>query len=345
MPGISLVVPVYNKEEYLDQFLQSLDRQSFADYEVVFVDDGSRDGSPTILDNYAKEHPKARVIHKENGGVSSARNMALDVIRGEYVYIADSDDWLADDALAVLWEEAKRTDADVIYGETVTVSGTKTAVHRPFPHAFFSNDRSAVNEIQCALNNNNRIHADCRAFSTINYLGGAPWHGMLRRSIIERHGIRYNEKLRTLGEDILFWQNVYEHVESVAYVESVIYYYRSADNSLSHGYKRDLLEIYRGVFQEEEAFLREKGKGREHWEAYYFRVILYIRQSIGFYFRNADNPKTEAERFREFRETLSSEPYRSAVRKVRLGKLVDNKRKMKILLLRMGLLKLYWKYA
>ncbi len=83
MPSISVVVPVYNMEKYLEQFLNSLSRQSFKDYEVIFVDDGSKDSSSPIIDDYVKRHSEAKGIHKENGGVSSARNAALDVIQGE----------------------------------------------------------------------------------------------------------------------------------------------------------------------------------------------------------------------------------------------------------------------
>ena len=342
MPQISLIAPVYCMEQYLDQFLNSVKQQTFQDYEVILVDDGSKDKSPEILDRYAEAEQRAKVIHKENGGVCTARNTGLDQATGDYVYIVDSDDWLEPTALEVLWNEVERTGADVVYGRNVAETPSGAVVHKLFPSSFFTRNRSAINEIQCALNNNYRIKSECDEFQWINCLGGPPWRGMFRRSIIEEHGIRYNEKLRQLGEDILFWQNIFEHVNSYAYIDETIYHYRKTNASLSHGYKENLLEIYRKVFEEEEKFLNEKRKGREHVEAFYFRVILYIRQAMQFYFRNDKNPRSEKEAYAEFCNLLRTEPYRSAVRKVHVGKLISKKRRAEILLLRYGQNRLYW---
>ena len=190
--------------------------------------------------------------------------------------------------------------------------------------------------------NNNDIKCNCSEFKTINGLGGAPWKGMVKRSIISENGIRFNERLRKLGEDILFWQEVYEHVKSVSYIEEPIYHYRKADNSLSHGYKQDLLDIYRRVFAEEEKYLEDYKKTTEHWNAYYFRVLLYIKQAMGFYFKNRNNTSDEKDRYRLFVETLNSEPYRSAIKSVPLSKLVLYKAKVRVFLLKARMYSLYW---
>ena len=343
MPKITIITPVYNMEQYLVQFLDSIRQQTFQDFEIILVDDGSSDNSPAILDHYAENESRAKVFHKENGGVSSARNVGLDHATGEYVYIVDSDDWLEPTALEVLWKEAERTGADIIYGMTFNEGAKGSILRRVFPNPFVTQNSKTISEIQCALLNNHRIQCDCEEFKVINSLGGVPWRGILRRAIIEEHCIRYNEKLRQLGEDYLFWQYVFEHVKSIAYIESPIYHYRDAEQSLSHGFKENLLDVYREVFVEEERFLREKKKAKEHFEAYYFRVILYIRQAMGYYFINEKNPKSEKELFIEFKRLLHAEPYFSAVRKVHLRKLMSPKSRREVVFLRFGLLKHYWK--
>ena len=101
---LSIIVPVYNAEEYLDRCLVSILEQDFSSYEVILVDDGSTDSSPLICDRYSATDPRFRTIHKENGGVSSARNSGLDLAKGEYVMFVDSDDALIPDSLEMLFE-------------------------------------------------------------------------------------------------------------------------------------------------------------------------------------------------------------------------------------------------
>lgn len=89
---LSIIIPVYNAEEYLDRCLVSVIEQSFSSYEVILVDDGSTDSSPLICDRYSATDPRFRTIHKKNGGVSSARNAGLDLAKGEFIMFVDSED-------------------------------------------------------------------------------------------------------------------------------------------------------------------------------------------------------------------------------------------------------------
>lgn len=91
---ISIIVPVYNTEKYLDQCIQSILSQTYTDYELLLVDDGSTDSSGVICDRYAEQDSRVREFHKPNGGVSSARNMGLDNARGEWIGWVDSDDYI-----------------------------------------------------------------------------------------------------------------------------------------------------------------------------------------------------------------------------------------------------------
>ena len=99
-PLASVIVPVYNVEPYLAQCVASLRGQTCPDLEIILVDDGSTDGSGLLCDGFAREEPRIRVIHKANGGLSSARNAGLDRARGTYIYFVDSDDWAERDMVA-----------------------------------------------------------------------------------------------------------------------------------------------------------------------------------------------------------------------------------------------------
>ena len=106
MKKISVIAPIYNVEQFLSVFLHSIKEQKMKDIEIVLVDDGSTDDSLKIAREYAETDERVVVLHKENGGVSSARNAGIEIATGEYLYIVDSDDWLENDALERLWNEA-----------------------------------------------------------------------------------------------------------------------------------------------------------------------------------------------------------------------------------------------
>ena len=114
MPAISIIIPVYNAERYLSQCIESVIAQTFKDWEAILVNDGSKDGSLAICQEYASKDDRIRVIDKPNGGVSSARNKGLEMAQGDWITFMDSDDWLDSDAFEVYYDAAQRTGADII---------------------------------------------------------------------------------------------------------------------------------------------------------------------------------------------------------------------------------------
>lgn len=117
---VSIIVPVYNVEKYLNECLNSLINQTHENIEIIAVDDGSTDGCPQILDEYALKDSRFKVVHKQNGGLSSARNCGVEVASGEYVMFVDSDDYLELSAVETLFKIAKETDADIIESELMS---------------------------------------------------------------------------------------------------------------------------------------------------------------------------------------------------------------------------------
>lgn len=105
---LSIIVPIYNAERYIRQCVDSILSQSFGDFELLLVDDGSDDESSRICDEYAGVDSRVRVFHKVNGGVSSARNMGIDNARGRWILFVDADDYLFDDALGIMEDEREK---------------------------------------------------------------------------------------------------------------------------------------------------------------------------------------------------------------------------------------------
>ena len=343
MCKISVVVPVYGVEKYINAFLDSIRSQTFGDFEVIFVDDGSKDNCPRILDEFVKESKRYHVIHQKNSGVSIARNTGLSKVQGKYVYIVDSDDWLETTALQKLWEAAEKTDADIIYGDYAIEYPERTSVQKCFPGGFTTTNPETIDKIQFSINLNNiGINLSSPEFGMINHMGGAPWRCMIKSSLIIDNDLKFNPIVRGLGDDILFSIKMYEYVNKVTYIPEIIYHYRELSISYSHGYKADYFENIRLIFQQEEILLKDSVRNSSMLESYYLRVLIYLDQGMKRYFHNVDNKKSEKDKYQEFIELMRSEPYKSAVKHAPY-KLLNSKRlRYKCTLLRIKFWKPYW---
>lgn len=121
MPAISVIIPVYRVERYLDACVSSVLAQTFGDFEIILVDDGSPDGCPALCDAWARKDPRIRVIHRENGGLSAARNTGIEAAKGQFLTFVDSDDLLEPDTLRRAWEAQRQYSADLVVYNLVYV--------------------------------------------------------------------------------------------------------------------------------------------------------------------------------------------------------------------------------
>lgn len=132
MPAISVIVPVYRVEKYIRRCLNSILRQTFSDFEMILVDDGSPDSSGIICDEYASQDTRIHVIHKKNGGLSSARNAGIEAASGKYLFFVDSDDVIHPDALRILYECITKTGAEISIGEFARFSNPDSITFWPW---------------------------------------------------------------------------------------------------------------------------------------------------------------------------------------------------------------------
>ncbi len=141
---ISIIVPVFNVEKYIERCVKSIENQSYRNLEIILVDDESPDRCPQICDEYAKRDERIKVLHKKNGGLSDARNAGLDVATGEYIAFVDSDDWVEPDFIEQLYVNAKKEDADIsIIGCTlVWDDGRKKTVSKDKGYYVFDREKA-----------------------------------------------------------------------------------------------------------------------------------------------------------------------------------------------------------
>ena len=210
MPAVSVLVPVFNSEAFLDKCLESLACQTLADLEVICVDDHSTDGSRAILDKRAAEDSRFKVISfAENRGPSAARNAALDAALGEYVAFVDSDDFVAPDFLEKLYRAAVCAHVDVAKGTLMNYDPVKGASYQ--------------REI---FNLNHRIK-EHKAWFFMTYTSA-----IYRTRMLRECGIRFDERLRFF-EDPHFSITVAFHYDQVAVVDDAVYYYTDNPHSVT----------------------------------------------------------------------------------------------------------------
>ncbi len=196
-PKVSVIVPVYNTEKYLRRCVDSILAQTFPDYELLLIDDGSKDTSGAICDEYAERDSRVRVFHKPNGGVSSARNIGLDNARGRYVTFVDSDDWVEREMLASMALCVAEGSGTVFCG-TQILSG-----HKGVGFSFKKDEAFPSIEEYLARYDIRRN----------------PWGILLERDLIERKHIRFNTEL-VAGEDTIFNMEYFAQCEGKVYCAS-----------------------------------------------------------------------------------------------------------------------------
>lgn len=212
-PAITVVVPVYKVELYIRKCLDSILSQTFTDFELLLIDDGSPDNCGAICDEYASKDKRIRVFHKENGGVSTARQLGMDKAQGEYIIHADPDDWVDFRWLELLYTKANKTGADITICDYYEVSSEKAL-------------RKDVVKSETPL--------ECLENLLLWKLPAQLWNKLIKRELYEKHNIRITPGL-DLREDssimykLLFFSNKVSFVD-----EALYYYYIGNQNSLVH---------------------------------------------------------------------------------------------------------------
>ena len=205
-PLISLIIPVYNVEDYLRQCLDSVCNQTYTNLEVIVVDDGSTDSGPIICDEYGKKYGWI-IIHQQNGGLSAARNSGLDIAKGDYIMFLDSDDWYADDMIETLLEKIVESSADIV----------ESGMNWVYP------DRTEIKCSQCeyCMTNKEVLRSYLLEEKVI--------HSTVQNKIYKRYifdGLRF--EIGRLHEDGFFTYQAMYKVKKYVLLDYSGYYYRQA---------------------------------------------------------------------------------------------------------------------
>lgn len=222
---ISIIIPVYNAEKYLRQCLDSIQQQTYPDWEAILVDDGSSDGSPAICDEYAQKDGRFRVVHQANAGVSSARNVGLNNAHGEWITFLDADDRLKNNALEYYADHVNEN-IDMVMAGYVSLDDESNVIFEPQTHEDVLLDKEQALTMMYKP----------MWFPYQGYL----WNKCYRKSLIDAHHLRFDERI-FFNEDRLFVTQYICHASGkIVYSSKVVYDYfvrrNSAMASLSKGY-------------------------------------------------------------------------------------------------------------
>ncbi len=213
-PLISVIIPVYKAEKYLRECVDSVIDQTYSNLEIILVDDGSPDGCPAICDEYAVVDKKCKVIHKENGGVCTARNAGLDSAKGEYVAFLDADDTLLNDSMEKLYSAVKENDADISIGWKTNLTEDGKDLGCPYKI-----EKALWKGIE-GLENSLRDHPACYAV----------WGKLYKRNTVK--DVRFAEG-RRVHEDSFFFFECLLSKPKVVLTDNIVLRYRVSENSAS----------------------------------------------------------------------------------------------------------------
>lgn len=234
MPKISVIVPIYNVEKYLNRCVDSILNQTFEDFELILVNDGSPDNCGNICDEYAQKDNRVKVIHKKNGGVSSARNVGIDIAQGEYIMFVDSDDWIQSVMLEQMYVY---NNSDLIISGLEFVDINNNILFTNFID-FFQN--ITIEKFMSTW----YVEAEKKL------LLSGPYNKLYKREIIADYNIKFNENI-SICEDGLFVTQYLLHCHKISNINKSFYeYIQYEGNSLMGRYNDNAIEANAILYNE-----------------------------------------------------------------------------------------------
>ena len=257
-PKISVIVPVYNTEKYLHRCIDSVLAQTYKDFELLLIDDGSKDSSGAICDEYAARDSRVKVFHKENGGVSSARNAGLAIASGDWIMHLDGDDWIAPDIQERLIRKGEDTGADIVMGDFL----------------FAYSDRDILYSLPDWDNNKT---ASLNRYITSVWT--CVWGGIHKRSLYEVYQLKSPQGV-TYCEDFHLMARLCYHAKKVVNVHQPFYHYRQQEGSVMHNLNKKTERDEQWVYQDIIRFFKERGVYDDYHKSMCWRMLKATQELV-----------------------------------------------------------------
>lgn len=258
---ISVIVPIYKVEKYLNRCINSIVNQSYKNIEIILVDDGSPDKCGEICDEWVKKDKRIKVIHKENGGLSDARNAGIEIAQGEYLSFIDSDDYVHKDFIKILYENCLKNNADI------SMCGVRQT----------DKDENINKEIK---NENIKIIFSKDVLERKHNIYCVAWNKLYKKSIFSN--IRYPKG--KIHEDVAVIYKIMYYSNKIAVTDAELYFYFSAPESIMRSeFSEKRLDILDGLKNEYEFFIK---KGEEKYA--YFILVEFLNNILDIYEKSSE---------------------------------------------------------
>lgn len=262
MDLISVIIPVYNVEKYIRECLNSVINQTYKNLEIILVDDGSQDKSGNICDEYKMKDDRIKVIHKQNGGLSDARNVGMKIAKGRYIQFIDSDDFIDKDMIEILYKIIIENDADISMCSNYILKENKR-----------TSDSSGKMYIY------NRIEA-LREILLDEKIRSYAWNKLMKKELFT--DIEFPKG--KVFEDILTIPKIFEKSSKIVYLDIPKYYYRQREGSILNKQTNELRLSYINAAEEINKFIEEKEPSLENYCAYNIaHITIKTYNDIGFF--------------------------------------------------------------
>lgn len=273
---ISIIVPVYKAEKYLDRCVESIVSQTYTNLEIILIDDGSPDNCPKMCDKWAKKDSRIKVIHKENGGAASARNAGLEAVTGDYIGFVDSDDYIDENMFSDLISSVCTNNSDIAICNT--------------------NDLDSNGNIALRSLNINDVIVDKYSLITLKkggFFGAVLWNCLFKKELWDN--IRFPEYRK--HEDVAVLPYVYYKANKISFVDKALYYYSFVDDSIMNsGFsEKDLVLIE--IYDKKLDFF----KNDTHYDEIFIGALSMLRYIL---LSNCNEKSSEYKQFKKYSKSL-----------------------------------------
>jgi len=253
---VSIVLPIYNVERFLDKCVSSIVNQSYVNLEIILVDDGSPDNCPTMCEEWAKKDSRIKVVHKENQGLGMARNTGIEHANGKYIFFFDSDDYVDTSLVEKCIDAAKKHNTDLVWFSMsdVNENGEVKASSASTKTRYYTDNKQVTDELLPEL-----MSHDYRNGEPANFAFSA-WSGMFSMDIIREHNLVFPSERQIISEDTYFLLQYFRYVNSAVTLDEILYFHYINTSSLTTTYKAD----------------------RQDKNNYFFKVTLELIDSLGY---------------------------------------------------------------
>lgn len=311
-PFVSFIIPVYNASKTLEHCVKSLLTQTYDNFEIVLVDDGSVDGSSKICDDFAQKENRVVVYHQENAGVSAARNKGLELACGKYVAFVDADDWIDSNVCETFVKACEKQDYDLFCFSAIYSSQKKDVLSFLLPGDVELFSQKQKEELLCKMMT---PWAPWYSFNCNTRFAGSVWAKFYRAEVIKNSDIQFS--LETIvSEDVLFNVLSFDFFDKIGYSTKAFYHYRVQDDSAQNRYRPNSMKYFGFVIDQIQQWLEEKRKDLNVKNCANTLFVHYLFGALKEDYFHKNNPnKTFASS--ELNEVLSQEKYKSVLENVK----------------------------